>query len=59
MKVSEVLRLLHEDGWKQARMKGGHRQFRHPSKPGTVTVAGKSRVDIRLAHYRAFSSRLD
>jgi predicted RNA binding protein YcfA (HicA-like mRNA interferase family) len=27
-------------------MKGSHRQFHHPTKPGTVTVAGKPSVDI-------------
>jgi predicted RNA binding protein YcfA (HicA-like mRNA interferase family)/predicted RNase H-like HicB family nuclease len=39
MKISEVLRLLEEDGWTLART--SHRHFRHPTKPGLVTVAGK------------------
>jgi predicted RNA binding protein YcfA (HicA-like mRNA interferase family) len=39
MKIKELIRLLEQDGWSQVRMKGSHRQFRHPSKPGTVTVA--------------------
>jgi len=30
----------------QVRMKGSHRQFCHPEKPGTVTVAGKPGLDI-------------
>jgi predicted RNA binding protein YcfA (HicA-like mRNA interferase family) len=34
------------NGWYQARMKGSHRQFKHASKTGTVTVAGKLNVDI-------------
>jgi predicted RNA binding protein YcfA (HicA-like mRNA interferase family) len=34
------------DGWLQVRMKGSHRQFHHPAKPGTVTVAGKLSVDV-------------
>ncbi len=37
--------MLEEDGWVLARTKGSHRQFRHPTKPGTVTVAGKPNVD--------------
>lgn len=41
MKVRDVLRLLTDDGWVQARQKGSHRQFKHPMKPGLVTVAGK------------------
>jgi len=46
MKVRDVIKLLEEAGWKQARMKGSHRQFHHPSKPGTVTVAGKLGLDV-------------
>jgi len=46
MKVKELIRLLEQDGWKQVRMRGSHRQFRHPSKPGIVTVAGKRNADI-------------
>jgi predicted RNA binding protein YcfA (HicA-like mRNA interferase family) len=40
VKVREVIRLLTKDGWYQVRMKGSHRHFRHPSKPGLVTVPG-------------------
>ncbi len=29
-------------------MRGSHRQFYHPSKPGTVTVSGKLSIDIPL-----------
>ena len=46
MKVKELIRLLEKDGWEQARMRGSHHQYRHPSKAGTVTVAGKSSADI-------------
>ena len=46
MKVRELIKLLEEDGWYQARMKGSHRQFKHPEKSGTVTVAGKASADI-------------
>jgi len=28
-------------------MRGSHRQFQHPTKPGTITVAGKPNVDVR------------
>jgi len=41
MTVSEVLRRLQADGWVKVKSKGGHRQFRHPTKPGRVTVSGK------------------
>jgi predicted RNA binding protein YcfA (HicA-like mRNA interferase family) len=46
VKVREVIKLLEDDGWYQARMRGSHRQFKHPDKAGTVTVAGKPNVDI-------------
>jgi len=46
MKVSELLRLLEKDGWFLARQRGSHRQFHHPTKTGTVTVAGKPSVDV-------------
>ena len=49
MKVREVLRILKQDGWIMERTRGSHRQFRHPNKPGTVTVAGKPNLDLRPA----------
>lgn len=46
MKVGEVLRMLKDDGWVLVATRGSHRQFKHPSKPGRVTVAGKSSDDL-------------
>ena len=46
MKVREAIRMLQEDGWYLSRVKGSHRQFKHPIKPGTVTIAGKLNIDI-------------
>jgi len=46
MKVRKLIKLLEEDGWIQVRQRGSHRQFRHPVKLGTVTVAGKPSVDM-------------
>lgn len=46
MKVKELLKELEEDGWQLVRMKGSHRQYKHPSKPGTVTIAGKPSVEM-------------
>lgn len=40
-KVSEILRMLADDGWVEVTMRGSHRQFKHPTKPGRVTVHGK------------------
>lgn len=46
MKVSEILRLLQEDGWVIVATRGSHRQYKHPSKPGRVTVPGKPSDDL-------------
>jgi predicted RNA binding protein YcfA (HicA-like mRNA interferase family) len=46
MKVREVVELLEADGWYLARTRGSHRQFKHATKPGTVTVAGKPSLDL-------------
>jgi len=47
MKVRDVIKRLEEEGWRFAPTKGSHGQFHHPTKPGTVTVAGHPSVDIR------------
>jgi predicted RNA binding protein YcfA (HicA-like mRNA interferase family) len=46
MKVRDVLRLLAADGWYLARTKGSHKQFKHLTKPGLVTVAGSPADDL-------------
>lgn len=46
MQVRELIALLEVDGWHQVRMKGSHRQFHHPNKSDTVTVAGKPNIDV-------------
>ena len=38
MKVREVIRMLEQDGWYLDRTRGSHRQYKHPKKPGLVTV---------------------
>jgi len=46
VKVGELIRLLTEDGWRLARTRGSHRQYKHPSKLGIVTMAGKPSLDV-------------
>jgi predicted RNA binding protein YcfA (HicA-like mRNA interferase family) len=45
-KVKELIALLETDGWRQVRQRGSHRQYHHPAKPGTVTISGKSSIDV-------------
>ena len=46
MKVRDVLRRLADDGWYVEWIRGSHRQLKHPTKPGKVTVAGRPNVDV-------------
>lgn len=46
MKVRDVIRLIEEDGWSVVTTRGSHRQYKHPTKPGRVTVAGKPSDDM-------------
>ena len=40
-KVGEMIRAIEADGWYVVVTRGSHRQFKHPTKPGRTTVAGK------------------
>jgi predicted RNA binding protein YcfA (HicA-like mRNA interferase family) len=46
VKVSDILDKLREDGWFLVATKGSHRQFKHPTKSGRVTIAGKPSDDL-------------
>jgi predicted RNA binding protein YcfA (HicA-like mRNA interferase family) len=46
MKVREAIKLIEGDGWYLDRTRGSHRQFKHPQKPGLVTIAGKFNDDL-------------
>jgi predicted RNA binding protein YcfA (HicA-like mRNA interferase family) len=46
MKAQEVIRMIRRDGWYQVPAKGGHRQFKHPTKPGRVTIPGNLGKDV-------------
>ena len=46
MKVGEVLRLLQDAGWYLDRVRGSHRQYKHLTRRGVVTVAGKLSDDL-------------
>jgi len=40
VKIRAVIRWLKDDGWVQVTTRGSHRHFKHPTKPGRVTVSG-------------------
>jgi predicted RNA binding protein YcfA (HicA-like mRNA interferase family) len=41
MKVRKVIKLIEQDGWYLHKTRGSHRQFKHPTKKGKVTIPGK------------------
>lgn len=38
--------MIEAAGWTLARTRGSHRQYKHPTKSGTVTVPGKPSDDL-------------
>lgn len=46
MNVRDAIRLIENDGWFLVATRGSHRQYKHPSKPGRVTIAGKPSDDL-------------
>ena len=48
----EVIKALTADGWVEVAQKGSHKQFKHPGKPGRVTVPHPRR-DFPIATLRS------
>ena len=46
VKVRDIVKQLEDDGWSVVRQRGSHRQFKHATKPGLVTLAGKPGDDV-------------
>lgn len=46
MKVRDIIRRLKDDGWYHYSTRGSHRQYKHPDRPGRVTVPGKPCDDL-------------
>lgn len=46
MKVREIIKMIEADGWFLVSTRGSHRQYKHPSKLGRVTIAGKPGDDV-------------
>lgn len=48
MKVKQAITLIEKDGWYLVRTRGSHRQFKHNTKLGLVTVPGKLSDDLAI-----------
>ncbi len=46
MKIRDVIKLIEDDGWYLVATKGSHRQYKHPTKLGRVTIAGHPNDDL-------------
>ena len=45
-KVRKAIELVEADGWYFIGQKGSHRHFKHPTKRGKVTIAGRPSKDL-------------
>lgn len=46
VKVREIIKIIEADGWHLVTTKGSHRQYKHPEKPGRITIAGHLSDDL-------------
>jgi predicted RNA binding protein YcfA (HicA-like mRNA interferase family) len=46
IKVREMIKKVEDDGWVHVRQRGSHRQYKHPAKPGVVTISGGAGEDL-------------
>jgi predicted RNA binding protein YcfA (HicA-like mRNA interferase family) len=46
MQIRKLIKMIEADGWFQVAQRGSHRQYKHPTKKGRVTIAGKPSDDI-------------
>ena len=52
-KVRDAIKLIEGDGWCEVATRGSHRQFKHPTKPGRVTIAGHPSDDVAPGTYNS------
>lgn len=46
MKVRDIIKIVEADGWRHIETKGDHRQYKHHTKRGRVTIAGHASDDV-------------
>ncbi|MEW6640061.1 MAG: type II toxin-antitoxin system HicA family toxin [Pseudomonadota bacterium] len=56
MNSRDIISALKSDGWEQVAQKGSHIQFKHPTKPGRVTVPHPKK-DIPLGTLRSIEKQ--
>ncbi len=53
LKVGAIIMIIENDGWYLVATRGSHRQYRHPPKPGRVTVPGKPSKELSYVMERS------
>ena len=53
MKVRDTIKLIEDDGWREIWKRGSHRQFKHPTKAGLVTIPGKPGDDLAVGTFNS------
>jgi predicted RNA binding protein YcfA (HicA-like mRNA interferase family) len=46
MKVRDLIKNVEKDGWEYMYTSGSHRHYKHPEKPGKVTIPGHPGDDV-------------
>lgn len=46
MKIRDIIKLIEADGWYRVDTRGSHRQYKHTTKTGRVTIAGGPNDDL-------------
>jgi predicted RNA binding protein YcfA (HicA-like mRNA interferase family) len=57
MRAQDVIRMLQASGWIEVPGKGSHRNFRHPQKPGKVTVPLHGSRDLSIGVVRSIEKQ--
>jgi predicted RNA binding protein YcfA (HicA-like mRNA interferase family) len=48
MKYRDLIKRVEKDGWQFLRMTGSHGQYKHPTKPGLVTIVVRPGKDVPI-----------
>ena len=57
MKAREIIRAIKAEGWVEARVTGSHHHFKHPSRPGLVTVPMHGNADLKIGVLRSIEKQ--
>jgi predicted RNA binding protein YcfA (HicA-like mRNA interferase family) len=57
MKVRDVMRRLLKDGWYLKNQEGSHRQYKHPTKKGKVTLPGHPNDDLNPRTWKSIQEQ--